>query len=71
MIMRLQARFPRGKYARAFQPNSKQPSPAVAMLWIDRFDADPDLHVDADPDPDWHQNDADPHAGSYLEFYTC
>ncbi len=30
------------------------------------FDADPDLdpnfHVEADPDPDWHQNEADPHA---------
>jgi len=26
------------------------------------FNADPDLHVDADqdPDPSWHQNDADP-----------
>jgi hypothetical protein len=31
-----------------------------------RFDADPNstLHFDADPDPvpDWHQNNADPHA---------
>jgi hypothetical protein len=33
-----------------------------------RFDADPDpdtnFHVNADsgPDPDWHQNDAVPHA---------
>ncbi len=27
-----------------------------------RFDADPDpnFHVDADPDLDWHHNDADP-----------
>ncbi len=31
-----------------------------------RFDADPDLdpnlYVNADPDPNWHQNEADPHA---------
>jgi hypothetical protein len=43
----------------------------IVVLWgvVDqhRFDADPDpgpnFHVDADsgPDPDWHQNDADPH----------
>jgi hypothetical protein len=28
-----------------------------------RFDADPDpnFHVDADLDPDWHQNNADSH----------
>jgi hypothetical protein len=24
-------------------------------------DSDPNFHVYADPDPDWHQNDADPH----------
>jgi hypothetical protein len=31
---------------------------------LHRFDADlnPNFHVDADPDPDWHQNEADPHA---------
>jgi hypothetical protein len=23
---------------------------------------DPNFHVEAVPDPDWHQNDADPHA---------
>jgi hypothetical protein len=44
-----------------------------------RFDADPDLHVDADTDPDrhqndadsdpdWHQNDADPHADPTPSF---
>jgi hypothetical protein len=27
-----------------------------------------DLHFDADLDPDWHQNDADPHAGHNPSF---
>jgi hypothetical protein len=38
-----------------------------------RFDVDPDpnFHVDAGPDPDWHQNDVDPLAscGSYPKFF--
>jgi hypothetical protein len=37
-----------------------------------RFDADPDpnFHVDAvpDSDPDWHENDADPHADPTPNF---
>jgi hypothetical protein len=35
-----------------------------------RFDADldPNFHVDADPDPDWHQNNADPHADPIPNF---
>jgi hypothetical protein len=39
-----------------------------------RFDADPDtvpnFQVDAgpDPDPNWHQNDADPHADPTPSF---
>jgi hypothetical protein len=34
------------------------------------LDSDPTLHVDAvpDPDPDWHQNDADPHADPTPSF---
>jgi hypothetical protein len=41
---------------------------------VDRhcFDADsdsvPTLHVDADPDPDWHQNDAHPYADPSPSF---
>jgi hypothetical protein len=35
-----------------------------------RFESfDTDLQVDADPDPDGHQNDADPHADP-SKFYT-
>ncbi len=31
---------------------------------------DPNFHVDADPDadPDWHQNNADPHADPTKSF---
>jgi hypothetical protein len=29
---------------------------------------DPNFLVDTDPDPDWHQNDADPHADPNLSF---
>ncbi len=44
-----------------------------------RVDADPDpyFHVDVDPDldPDWHKNDADPHADpttrkTKIKFFT-
>jgi hypothetical protein len=31
-------------------------------------DLDPDLHFDADPDPDWHRNDADSHADLTPSF---
>ncbi len=45
-----------------------------SVLVRHRFDADPDLdpnfHFDADQDPDWDQNDADPHADP-TKFYTC
>jgi hypothetical protein len=37
------------------------------------YDPDPNFHVDADPDQDWHQNDADPHTDptkcSTIFFY--
>ncbi len=35
-----------------------------------RFDAAPDqdFHVANDPDPDWHQYDADPHADPTPSF---
>jgi hypothetical protein len=29
------------------------------------------LFIDADPDPDWNKNSADPHADPTLKFYTC
>jgi hypothetical protein len=39
---------------------------------FDRVDADPDqdpnFHFDTNPDPDWHQNDADLHADSSPSF---
>jgi hypothetical protein len=28
------------------------------------------IRIDADPDPDWHQNRADPHAEPTPKFYT-
>jgi hypothetical protein len=37
----------------------------LTVVWIGIVstpDPDPNFHVDADPNPDWHQNDADPHA---------
>jgi hypothetical protein len=39
------------------------------MSVVDRhcFDADPNLHVDADRDPDGHQKDTDPHADPTLK----
>jgi hypothetical protein len=39
-----------------------------------RFDANPNpdlnlnLHFDTDPGPDWHHNDADPHADPTPSF---
>jgi hypothetical protein len=34
-----------------------------------RFDAEPDTdHADPDPDPNWHQNDADPHVDPIPSF---
>jgi hypothetical protein len=30
-------------------------------LFCECSDLDPNFHVNADPDPDWHQNDADPY----------
>jgi hypothetical protein len=33
-----------------------------------RFDADPDPTFDADRDPDWHQNNADPLADTIPNF---
>jgi hypothetical protein len=35
-----------------------------------RFDAapDPTFHFDSDPDLDWHQNNADPHADPIISF---
>jgi hypothetical protein len=47
---------------------SNQPTVISSVLVRHRFDADsdrdPTLYFDADPnpDPDWHQNNADPHA---------
>ncbi len=37
---------------------------------VDRhsFNAVPDFRVGADPDPDWHQNDADSHADPNPSF---
>jgi hypothetical protein len=45
---------------------SKDSSVAVRHL----VDADPDIHLDANPDPDllWNQNDADPQADPTSNF---
>ncbi len=36
-----------------------------AVLWIGIVDPDPNFYFD--PDPDWHQNNADPHVLHMLE----
>jgi hypothetical protein len=42
------------------------PVPSTSVVDRHRFDAypcpDPNFSIDANPDSDWHQNDADPHA---------
>jgi hypothetical protein len=40
----------------------------LSALFDDDSDTDPNFQVDADPDTDWHQNDADPHADPTPSF---
>jgi hypothetical protein len=45
----------------------------LTVVWIGIVsmpDPDPNFHVDADPDTDWHQNDADPPADP-TPYVTC
>jgi hypothetical protein len=38
------------------------PMKYIIVVLCSVVDQHPNFHVDSDPDPDWHQNNADPHA---------
>jgi hypothetical protein len=45
----------------------------ISVVYRHRFDATPDLdptfHFNADPDQEWHQNNANPHANLTPSLY--
>jgi hypothetical protein len=40
----------------------------IIVVLCSVVDQHPNFHVDSDPDPDWHQNNADPRADPTPSF---